>query len=137
MTSPNDKPVGDGGPLAFLYQGPGRLTVPNYRAPERFPHAERVLVAECPKSPEDGDGQAVRVYEERWPATFYQIEVLAGPNSVGELRPACEIRFGSGQHALVNALVEAITTGMCGIYPAMLAARTQPSQLSDTGRKPE
>ena len=105
-------------PLASLYAGSrAELRIPNHTPPSQFAHGKETLVAECPKAPEDGDGQALRVYETRYPAIFHRIEVIAGLDSLGGQKAGYEIKTGSGQQHLVTMLVEAITTGMVGIYP--------------------
>lgn len=103
-------------PLGFLYSGDRyRMNIPNYHPPAMFAHGERTLVAECPKDPADGDGQAVRLYETRWPATVYCIEALPGANSMGEPKAGFTITLGSSERILAENLVRAITTGMLDV----------------------
>lgn len=98
-----------------LYAGALRqLAVPGYAPPEQFPHADWVLVAKCPKSQQDGDGQSVDVYECRWPATFFRMVVHPDADSMGEAQHPVVITTGSGAHEAVEKLVDCITSGMIG-----------------------
>ena len=109
-------------PLDFLYSGdrnPGLFA--GYSPPGRFPHAEWVLVGESPKRPDDGDGQAVLVFESRWPATFFRIEILSGITSTYAPLQAYTLSFGSGMGDLVGKLVDAITSGMINFHQATKA----------------
>lgn len=114
-------------PFAFLYAGSRTPDLfSGYSPPDQFPHAEWVLVGEIPKQPEDGDGQAVRVFEKRWPATFFRIEAVAGTTSVGDPKEAYTISTGSGMGHLVASLVDAITSGMIGFKPSTTAPEGNP-----------
>lgn len=85
--------------------------------PEKFEHGKDTLVAKYDKHPEDGDGQAVEVYCCAMPARFYRLRILAGPNSIGEVRPGFSVGTGSGQERLAAAIAKAISEGMLGFYP--------------------
>lgn len=68
-----------------------------------------------PKSPEDGDGQAVEIWEQRAPARFLTLRALEGKNSIGGLKPAWELGFGSCSEQLeqtVYRLAVLVTEGM-------------------------
>lgn len=85
--------------------------------PSKFEHGEDALVAKYDKHPPDGDGQSVEVYCCALPARFYRLRVLAGPNSIGEVRPGFSVGTGSSQEELAASIAKAIADGMLGFHP--------------------
>jgi|GEM_PF-2856218 len=92
---------------------------PEYNPPAEFTYAEPVLVATIPKDPLDGDGQHVEIYETRYPATFWEVVVLATQDSMGEMQPGFSISTGSGFAVgrLAFPIARAIAEGMLGFHP--------------------
>ncbi len=87
----------------------------NYKPPKEFKHGLPELVAEFPKTPKNGDGQNVEIWETRMPARFYTIKALPTRNSIGELQPSFALSTGSSQEKLVNDIATAISEGMLGL----------------------
>ena len=119
MNAPNTPPpFNPFDPMGILYRGErGKaVPIPNYAPPEQFGHWDKTLVADCPKT--GSDGFNVRVYETRCPATFFEIEVLGTPNSMGEPREGIVIGTGSGwgMADLVGQLTKALNDGMLGFH---------------------
>lgn len=83
--------------------------------PEPFKHGEWRHVATFPKT--GGDGQQVEIDECRWPARFYRLRVIAGPNSVGEMRQGFTLSTGSGSvmGKLMVKLAHEIAIGMVSL----------------------
>ena len=101
-----------------------------------FEHGKRTLVAEIGGS---GDGQPVLVFECRWPATFVGLEVLSGPNSVGEAQPGFEVAFGSGSASarLAGEVAKAIAAGMLTFKnPEATASAVTSTAGTDAGSSP-
>jgi len=74
-------------------------------------HGERLIVA---KYDGEGDGQTVEVYCFALPSRGYHLEVLPGPDSMGEQQPGYNIQTGSGMGELAATLAKAIAEGMIG-----------------------
>ena len=83
--------------------------------PAVLPHAAEVLIARFPKDPDDGDGQEVEVYCSAYPARFYRLNVLPGPNSIGERHIGYGLSTGSSEHELAHRMAVAISQGMLGL----------------------
>lgn len=68
----------------------------------------------------EGDGQDVKVYENRMPARFYKLQAFDTPNSVGEMNKGFSMSTGSGREAgkLIFAMARAISEGMLGLFEA-------------------
>ncbi len=76
-------------------------------------------IALLPKDPEDGDGQAVEIWEQRAPARFLTIRALAGVNSVKEPILAWELGFGSCNDEVERTafmLAKLVTEGMASLH---------------------
>lgn len=88
--------------------------------PAQFNPWEETLIAKYP-SPDDSDGQSVDVYLLAAPARFWTIQVLDGPDSIGEVHKGYKISTGSGGRemaSLVHKMADAIAEGMLGFHPA-------------------
>ena len=83
----------------------------DYNPPEMFEHAVKTKVGFYQGN---GDGQSVTVYEERWPASFFVLEVEAGRDSVGDIQPGYTVNFGTGMGKLAFELARQIAKGMVG-----------------------
>lgn len=79
----------------------GKCLGKEYKPPMEFKHGERVLVMELPGI---GDGKPVKVYENRLPARFYEIEF-----------EGVTLSTGSGMEKLVGQIAKAIHEGMLGL----------------------
>jgi hypothetical protein len=85
----------------------------NWTAPERYEHMKEVL---CARYEAEGDGHPVEVYCAAYPARFYTIKVLPGPNSVGQMRDGWELGTGSSCAQLAHDIATAVSTGMLNLH---------------------
>lgn len=89
---------------------------PAYSPPSHFEHAKWEQVGEFKHDGGD-DGQDVKVFEERWPTSFWAIRAYATPNSAGELSKEFVLKFGSGDEMgkLAFLLARQISFGMIAL----------------------
>lgn len=80
-----------------------------YIAPDKFIHGVAAKVAEYKGN---DDGQSCEVWETRIPARFFEVRVLPGKNSVGEVQHGYSLETGSSMGQLANDVAKAIAEGM-------------------------
>lgn len=107
-------------PLAVLYEIRERDSHPfgpHWVWPDRtkIPHGEDSLVAVYHAF--GPDGQEVEVFLSAWPARFYKLKVKESHNSLGDLEPAYDIAFGSGEAPLAALIAQKIATGCLSFRP--------------------
>ncbi len=83
--------------------------------PEKYPHGQEMLIAEYPKT--SNDGQTVSIYCNAMPARFYILKVKSGFNSIAIPQKPFEVSTGSGREKLADSIAKAIAEGMLGFEP--------------------
>lgn len=103
------------GVLGLLYLGSVKgVNDPECTPPTLFRHGEWERVVFFKKDA-GGDGQEVRIYEMRMPASFFRVEVLPTPNSVGRMQSGFVLTTGSDRGELAFSIGREVRDGMLGL----------------------
>lgn len=124
-------------PLACLYHADDARdrqafgALPGYAPPAEFPHGEWALIADVPA--DWADGRAVQIYEARYPARFFRIEVAESAKGPGMI-----LTTGSGEGEMAADLAKALASGRLSVRsvatepPGRVMLRQVANALEDT-----